>query len=350
MNETKLTKKIKEWGAELGFQQIGVTTTDLHQDEAYLINWLSKGRHGEMNYMASHGKKRSRPQDLIPGTLSVISARMDYFPPSSNHPTKVLKNKNLAYISRYATGRDYHKIIRQRLKKLARRIQEQYGEFGHRCFVDSAPVLEKALARNSGLGWIGKHSNLINPKAGSWFFLGEIYTNLPLEIDEPFAEHHCGSCKACIDICPTNAIIGDMEIDARRCISYLTIELRDSIPEKFRKLIGNRVYGCDDCQLICPWNKFAKNSDEDDFRVRNGLDAPDLVELFSWTEKNFIDRTEGSAIRRIGYECWLRNIAVGLGNAPKTEKVVSALIARRKNSTALVSEHIEWALEQHNEK
>ncbi|MAS83385.1 MAG: tRNA epoxyqueuosine(34) reductase QueG [Legionellales bacterium] len=350
MNETKLTKKIKEWGAELGFQQIGVTTTDLHQDEAYLINWLSKGRHGEMNYMASHGKKRSRPQDLIPGTLSVISARMDYFPPSSNHPTKVLKNKNLAYISRYATGRDYHKIIRQRLKKLARRIQEQYGEFGHRCFVDSAPVLEKALARNSGLGWIGKHSNLINPKAGSWFFLGEIYTNLPLEIDEPFTENHCGSCKACIDICPTNAIIGDMEIDARRCISYLTIELRDSIPEKFRKLIGNRVYGCDDCQLICPWNKFAKNSDEDDFRVRNGLDAPDLVELFSWTEKNFIDRTEGSAIRRIGYECWLRNIAVGLGNAPKTEKVVSALIARRKNSTALVSEHIEWALEQHNEK
>ena len=350
MNETKLTKKIKEWGAELGFQQIGVTTTDLHQDEAYLINWLSKGRHGEMNYMASHGKKRSRPQDLIPGTLSVISARMDYFPPSSNHPTKVLKNKNLAYISRYATGRDYHKIIRQRLKKLAQRIQEQYGEFGHRCFVDSAPVLEKALARNSGLGWIGKHSNLINPKAGSWFFLGEIYTNLPLEIDEPFTEHHCGSCKACIDICPTNAIVGDMEIDARRCISYLTIELRDSIPEKFRKLIGNRVYGCDDCQLICPWNKFAKNSDEDDFRVRNGLDAPDLVELFSWTEKNFIDRTEGSAIRRIGYECWLRNIAVGLGNAPKTEKVVGALIARRKNSTALVSEHIEWALEQHNEK
>ena len=350
MNETKLTKKIKEWGAELGFQQIGVTTTDLHQDEAYLINWLSKGRHGEMNYMASHGKKRSRPQDLIPGTLSVISARMDYFPPSSNHPTKVLKNKNLAYISRYATGRDYHKIIRQRLKKLARRIQEQYGEFGHRCFVDSAPVLEKALARNSGLGWIGKHSNLINPKAGSWFFLGEIYTNLPLEIDEPFTENHCGSCKACIDICPTNAIIGDMEIDARRCISYLTIELRDSIPEKFRKLIGNRVYGCDDCQLICPWNKFAKNSDEDDFRVRNGLDAPDLVELFSWTEKNFIERTEGSAIRRIGYQCWLRNIAVGLGNAPKTEKVVSALIARRKNSTALVSEHIEWALEQHNEK
>jgi len=350
MNETKLTKKIKEWGAELGFQQIGVTTTDLHQDEAYLINWLSKGRHGEMNYMASHGKKRSRPQDLIPGTLSVISARMDYFPPSSNHPTKVLKNKNLAYISRYATGRDYHKIIRQRLKKLARRIQEQYGEFGHRCFVDSAPVLEKALARNSGLGWIGKHSNLINPKAGSWFFLGEIYTNLPLEIDEPFTEQHCGSCKACIDICPTNAIVGDMEIDARRCISYLTIELRDSIPEKFRKLIGNRVYGCDDCQLICPWNKFAKNSDEDDFRVRNGLDAPDLVELFSWTEKNFIERTEGSAIRRIGYQCWLRNIAVGLGNAPKTEKVVSALIARRKNSTALVSEHIEWALEQHNEK
>ena len=347
MNKIELSKKIKKWGEELGFQQTGITSTDLHKDEEYLLNWLSKGRHGEMQYMASHGGKRSRPGDLIPGTMSVISVRMDYYPPSSKHPIKVLKNKNLAYISRYATGRDYHKIIRQRLKKLVKKIQNHYGEFGHRCFVDSAPVLEKALARNSGLGWIGKHSNLINPKAGSWFFLGEIYTNLPLEVDKPFIKNHCGSCNACIDICPTNAIVGDMEIDARRCISYLTIELRGSIPIEFRKLIGNRVYGCDDCQLICPWNKFSKNSEEDDFRIRNGLDSADLVELFSWTEKDFLKRTEGSAIRRIGYQCWLRNIAIGLGNAPKTKKVIDALKARQVNSSLLVNEHIEWALKQH---
>lgn len=347
MNKIELSKKIKKWGEELGFQQTGITSTDLHKDEEYLLNWLSKGRHGEMRYMASHGGKRSRPGDLMPGTMSVISVRMDYYPPSSKHPIKVLKNKNLAYISRYATGRDYHKIIRQRLKKLVKKIQNHYGEFGHRCFVDSAPVLEKALARNSGLGWIGKHSNLINPKAGSWFFLGEIYTNLPLEVDKPFIKNHCGSCNACIDICPTNAIVGDMEIDARRCISYLTIELRGSIPIEFRKLIGNRVYGCDDCQLICPWNKFSKNSEEDDFRIRNGLDSADLVELFSWTEKDFLKRTEGSAIRRIGYQCWLRNIAIGLGNAPKTKKVIDALKARQVNSSLLVSEHIEWALKQH---
>ena len=347
MNKIQLSKKIKKWGEELGFQQTGITSTNLHKDEEYLINWLSKGRHGEMQYMASHGEKRSRPSDLIPGTMSVISVRMDYYPPSSKHPIKVLKNKNLAYISRYATGRDYHKIIRRRLKKLVKKIQNHYGEFGHRCFVDSAPVLEKALARNSGLGWIGKHSNLINPKAGSWFFLGEIYTNLPLEVDKPFIKNHCGSCNACIDICPTNAIVGDMEIDARRCISYLTIELRGSIPIEFRKLIGNRVYGCDDCQLICPWNKFSKNSEEDDFRIRNGLDSADLVELFSWTEKDFLKRTEGSAIRRIGYQCWLRNIAIGLGNAPKTKKVIDALKARQVNSSLLVNEHIEWALKQH---
>ena len=347
MNKLGLSKEIKKWGAELGFQQIGVTTADLHQDEAYLINWLSKDRHGEMSYMASHGTKRSRPNDLIPGTSSVISARMDYMPPSSKHPIEVLKNKKLAYISRYATGRDYHKLIRQRLKKLANKIHEHYSDFGYRCFVDSAPVLEKALARNAGLGWIGKHSNLINPQAGSWFFLGEIYTNLPLEIDTPFKENHCGSCNACIDICPTNAIVGDMEIDARRCISYLTIELRGSIPEEFRKMIGNRVYGCDDCQLICPWNKFSKNSDEDDFRIRHGLDAANLVDLFSWTEAEFLKRTEGSAIKRIGYECWLRNIAVGLGNAPTSKKVINTLKKRQYNSSALVSEHIEWALRQH---
>ena len=347
MNKSVLAKKIKKWGVELGFQQIGITKTELHQDEAYLIDWISKGRHGEMSYMKSHGTKRSRPSDLLPGTISIICARMDYLPKISKQPIQVLRNKKLAYISRYATGKDYHKLIRERLKKLAKKIHAHYGEFGYRCFVDSAPVLEKALARNSGLGWIGKHTNLINPKAGSWFFLGEIYTNLPLEIDQPYEKQHCGSCSACIDVCPTNAIVGAMEVDARRCISYLTIELRGSIPEEFRKMIGNRVYGCDDCQLICPWNKFAKNSNEDDFRVRNGLDDASLVELFAWTEKEFKEKTKGTAIQRIGYQSWLRNIAVGLGNAPTTKKVVNALKARQNNSSILVNEHIDWALKQH---
>ena len=347
MDQSKLSSHIKSWGTALGFQQVGITTTDLKEDEAYLLNWLEAGHHGEMSYMQRHGTKRSRPGALVPGTISVISLRMDYLPPSSKHPAQVLNNKELAYVSRYAMGRDYHKLMRQRLQKLATKIETQYGQFGYRCFVDSAPILEKALARNAGLGWIGKHSNLINPKAGSWFFLGEIYTDLPLEIDKPFTEHHCGSCNACIDICPTQAIVGPMQVDARRCISYLTIELRSSIPEEFRKMIGNRVYGCDDCQLICPWNKFAKNSEEDDFRVRNGLDAPTLIELFAWTEAEFLKNTEGSAIRRIGYECWSRNIAVGLGNAAKTDETVAALRARENDPSAMVREHVSWALTQH---
>ena len=327
--------------------RLGLQQPALEEDEAYLLNWLKEGRHGEMSYMQRHGTKRSRPSDLVPGTISVISLRMDYLAPSSKHPAQVLNNKELAYVSRYAMGRDYHKLMRQRLQKLATKIETQYGQFGYRCFVDSAPILEKALARNAGLGWIGKHSNLINPKAGSWFFLGEIYTDLPLEIDKPFTEHHCGSCNACIDICPTQAIVGPMQVDARRCISYLTIELRSSIPEEFRKMIGNRVYGCDDCQLICPWNKFAKNTEEEDFRVRNGLDAPTLVELFAWTEAEFLKNTEGSAIRRIGYECWSRNIAVGLGNAPKTDETISALKARANDPSDMVREHVSWALAQH---
>ncbi|MBL1143061.1 MAG: tRNA epoxyqueuosine(34) reductase QueG [Proteobacteria bacterium] len=347
MNKSQLSEEIKRWGTELGFQQLGFTTTSLAEDETYLLNWLKQGRHGDMAYMERHGTKRSRPEDLVTGTITVISARMDYMSPSSEHPSQVLNNRELAYVSRYAMGRDYHKLMRQRLQKLATRIENEIGDFGYRCFVDSAPVLEKALARNAGLGWIGKHSNLIHPKAGSWFFLGEIYTDLPLEIDEPFDKHHCGSCEACITICPTKAIIAPMQVDARRCISYLTIELRDAIPEVFRKMIGNRVYGCDDCQLICPWNKFSKNSEEDDFRVRNGLDSPTLVELFAWTEAEFLKKTEGSAIRRIGYECWLRNIAVGLGNAPKTNEVIAALKNRQHNASALVQKHIEWALVQH---
>jgi epoxyqueuosine reductase len=348
MNKTQLSKNIKSWGMELGFQQVGLTTTSLSEDEDYLLNWLKQGRHGDMSYMESHGTKRSRPEDLVPGTVSVISVRMDYMPPSSKHPMKVLNNNELAYISRYAMGRDYHKLMRQRLQKLANKIEQEVGEFGYRCFVDSAPVLEKALARNAGLGWIGKHSNLINPKAGSWFFLGEIYTDLPLEIDEPFIKHHCGSCNACIDVCPTKAIVAPMQVDARRCISYLTIELRETIPEEFRKMIGNRVYGCDDCQLICPWNKFSRNSKEDDFRVRHGLDSPTLVELFAWSETEFLKNTEGSAIRRIGYESWLRNIAVGLGNAPSTNEVINALINRQHDTSDLVREHVNWALAQHN--
>lgn len=348
MNESQLSEDIKCWGSELGFQQVGITTTALEEDETYLINWLEQGRHGAMSYMESHGTKRSRPQDLVPGTLSVISVRMDYMPPSSKHPMQVLNNKQLAYISRYAMGRDYHKLMRQRLQKLANRIENTIGDFGYRCFVDSAPVLEKALARNAGLGWIGKHSNLINPKAGSWFFLGEIYTDLPLETDTPFNKNHCGTCNACIDVCPTKAIVAPMQVDARRCISYLTIELRESIPEEFRKMIGNRVYGCDDCQLICPWNKFSDNTEEDDFRVRHGLDSATLVDLFAWSESEFLKNTEGSAIRRIGYEAWSRNIAVGLGNAPGSVEVINALINRQHDKSELVREHVSWALAQHS--
>ncbi len=347
MDKTALSKQIKSWGAALGFQQVGITDTALAEDEAHFLNWLRQGREGKMEYMRRHGVKRSRPRDLMAGTISVISLRMDYLPSSSRHPTQVLNKKNLAYISRYATGRDYHKLMRQRLRKLANRIENEIGAFGYRCFVDSAPVLEKAIARNAGLGWIGKHTNLIHPKAGSWFFLGEIYTDLPLIKDRPFAGQHCGSCTACIDVCPTGAIVAPMQLDARRCISYLTIELRGAIPEAFRKMIGNRVYGCDDCQIICPWNKFAKNSEEDDFRVRRGLDAPTLIELFNWSERDFLRRTEGSAIRRIGYECWLRNIAVGLGNASSDYATISALKQRENDPSALVREHVVWALKQH---
>ncbi len=339
--------RIKNWGRQLGFQQLGITTPSLEEDEQHLLAWLKKNYHGDMHYMERHGTRRSRPQELVEGTISIISVRMDYLPPSSKHPATVLNNSNLAYVSRYALGRDYHKVLRQRLQKLADKIIEHYGVFGYRCFVDSAPVLEKALARNAGLGWIGKHSNLINPKAGSWFFLGEIYTDLPLPTDTPFEGYHCGTCEACIDICPTQAIVAPGQVDARRCISYHTIELKGSIPVEFRTMIGNRVYGCDDCQLICPWNKFASESEEDDFRVRHGLDAPTLVSLFKWTETEFLLNTEGSAIRRIGYEHWLRNIAVGLGNAPGSDSVIAALNSRKTHTSEMVREHVYWALQQH---
>lgn len=347
INYDVLASDIKNWGKKLGFQQIGITTVDLSEDETHLLDWLEAGRHGEMHYMERHGTKRSRPQELVPGTCRVISLRMDYLPPDAKNPSQVLNDPELAYVSRYATGRDYHKIIRSRLQKLADQIESVTGTFGYRAFVDSAPVLEKALARNAGLGWIGKHSNLINPKAGSWFFIGELYTDLPLPTDETFTKNHCGTCNACIDICPTQAIIGPYQVDARRCISYLTIELHGPIPVEFRKAIGNRIYGCDDCQLVCPWNKFAHNTEEQDFRTRHGLDNAILVELFNWTEQEFNEKTEGSAIRRIGYECWLRNIAVALGNAPTTNNVINTLKTRMDHPSELIREHVAWALEQH---
>jgi epoxyqueuosine reductase len=343
---SELAHSIKCWGHELGFQQVGIAGIDIPEDEQRLLRWLAQGRHGAMEYMQRHGSRRARPQELVPGTLRVISARMDYRPAGARADEEVLADASLGYVSRYALGRDYHKVLRQRLARLADRIRSQSAVAAQRAFVDSAPVLEKALARDAGLGWIGKHTNLINRHAGSWFFLGEIFTDLPLPVDTP-ATNHCGTCRACLDVCPTQAIVGPYELDARRCISYLTIELRDAIPEQFRKALGNRIYGCDDCQLVCPWNKYAQLAREPDFTPRHGLDAPELVELFGWTEHEFLTRTEGSAIRRIGYECWLRNIAVALGNAPTSNEVVATLLARRHDTSALVREHVAWALSQH---
>lgn len=349
LNWSALASNIRQWGTELGFQQIGITHTDLSQDEMHLLNWLKAERHGEMDYMERHGTRRSRPAELQPGALRVISARMDYDPPTARNAEEVLTDPTLGYVSRYALGRDYHKLLRRRLQQLTNRITEISGPFGYRVFVDSAPVLEKALARNAGLGWIGKHTNLINRQAGSWFFLGEIYTNLPLPIDT-IATEHCGTCTRCIDICPTQAIVGPYQLDARRCISYLTIELRGSIPIEFRSMIGNRIYGCDDCQLVCPWNKFARKTTEPDFTPRHHLDNSTLVDLFAWSEAEFLTRTEGSAIRRIGYECWLRNIAVALGNAPYSAQILAVLNSRLTYPSELVREHVLWALQQQETK
>lgn len=342
----QLLDQIRAWGRELGFQQIGVADIAIPEDEERLARWLEQGRHGEMEYMHRHGRRRARPDDLVPGTLRVISARMDYLPPEARPAADVLVDRKLGFVSRYALGRDYHKLMRRRLARLAEKIQAQVADSNHRVFVDSGPVLEKAFARQAGLGWIGKHTNLINSRAGSWFFLGEILTTLPLPVDTPASEH-CGSCRACIDVCPTQAIVAPFELDARRCISYLTIELRGPIPIEFREAIGNRVYGCDDCQLVCPWNKFARITGELDFAPRHELDGATLTSLFAWTEEEFLRKTEGSAIRRIGYECWLRNIAVALGNAPTDPTIVAALETRRSHPSALVREHVEWALDRH---
>lgn len=346
MDYTELANRIRAWGAELGFQQIGITDTDLSQDETHLLNWLGAGRHGEMDYMERHGTKRSRPQELQPGTVRVISVRMDYAPPGITEGWDVLSDASLAYVSRYALGRDYHKLMRNRLQGLADRIATETGPFGYRAFVDSAPVLERAIARNAGLGWIGKHTCLINRHAGSWFFLGELYTDLPLPPD-PATGAHCGTCTRCLDICPTGAIVAPYQLDARRCISYLTIELHGSIPLEFRTAIGNRIYGCDDCQLICPWNKFSQPTREADFAPRHRLDGAALIELFAWTEDEFLRRTEGSAIRRIGHERWLRNIAVALGNAHSIPGAIEALHSRVDHVSELVREHVQWALQQH---
>ncbi len=342
-----LVADIKAWGAKLGFQQVGITGIDLGPDEARLQEWLAVNFHGEMEYMHRHGSKRSRPHELIPGTLRVICARMDYWPDETADAERILHEPELAYVSRYALGRDYHKVLRKRLQQLTDRVVAAVGEHGYRVFVDSAPVMEKPLARNAGLGWIGKHTNLINRHAGSWFFLGEIYTDLPLPIDTPEDADHCGRCTVCMDVCPTAAIVAPYQLDARRCISYLTIELRGSIPIEYRPLIGNRVYGCDDCQLYCPWNRFARATGEDDFRPRQDLDASTLLYLFGWSEEEFLHHTQGSAIRRIGYECWLRNVAVALGNAPSRPEVIAALRSRAGHSSALVREHVLWALSRH---
>jgi len=341
-----LLQQITAWSKELGFQQLGIADTRLEQAEARLVSWLDDGCHGDMDYMQKHGTKRSRPDELEKGTLRVISVRMDYDPPDCTSIESVLESPELGFISRYALGRDYHKLMRKRLQKLTDKIAGEVGDFGYRVFVDSAPVLEKPLAEKAGLGWIGKHTNLINQKTGSWFFLGEIYTDLPLPVDEVEIESHCGSCQACIDICPTQAIVAPYKLDARRCISYLTIELKGSIPVEFRSPIGNRIYGCDDCQMVCPWNRFSTPTTEEDFFARHPLDAPQLLDLFAWNEAEFLNKTQGSAIRRIGYERWCRNIAVALGNAPQSDEITQALKAKREEASPMVVEHIDWALEK----
>lgn len=344
-----LAASIKEWARELGFQQAGICEPQLDEQEAHLQRWLDAGYHGEMDYMAAHGSKRSRPAELVPGTLRVISLRMDYLP-GDTRMSQRLAQPEQAYVSRYALGRDYHKLIRKRLQQLAERIQQAIGPFGFRAFVDSAPVLERAIARQAGLGWVGKHSLILNRRAGSWFFLGELFVDVPLPVDTPLDSEHCGRCTACLDICPTQAFVAPYVLDARRCISYLTIELKGPIPEALRPLIGNRVFGCDDCQIVCPWNRFARPSEQSDFQPRHGLDNSSLAELFLWSEEEFLQRTEGSPLRRAGYQRWLRNLAVGLGNAPSTIPVLQALRARQDDPSELVREHVAWALRQHAER
>ena len=342
----EVATRIRVWGRELGFAGVGISDTDLSVQEPRLQAWLDKGWQGQMDYMARHGSKRSRPAELVPGTVRIISARMAYLPEAAA-PLDNLVDGERAYISRYALGRDYHKVLRNRLQRLADRIAAAVGPFGYRVFTDSAPVMEVALATKAGLGWAGKHSLLLTREAGSWFFLGELFTDLPLPADAAPATHHCGRCSRCITACPTGAIVAPYQVDARRCISYLTIELDGRIPEDMRPLLGNRIYGCDDCQLACPWNRFATTSREPDFAPRNGQDHARLAELFAWSEAEFRTRLAGSAIHRIGHERWLRNIAVALGNAPSSPEVLAALESRRHDPSPLVREHVAWALARH---
>jgi epoxyqueuosine reductase len=353
INYAALSQQIKQWSTELGFHAAGISDTHLQNAELRMQQWLAQGYHGDMDYMAKHGTKRSRPAELVADTLRVISVRMNYFPQDAKDAWEVMKDGERAYISRYALGRDYHKVMRHRLEKLAQKIREIAGACNCRVFTDSAPVLEVELAEKARLGWRGKHTLLLTREHGSFFFLGEIYTNMPLLPDAQVPENeivknHCGSCTACIDICPTQAIVAPYQVDARRCISYLTIELKGSIPEHFRPMLGNRIYGCDDCQLTCPWNRFAQKSLEPDFAVRNGLDDVSLVDLFTWDETVFQTKFAGSAVYRIGHEQWLRNIAVALGNAPTSAEVLRALQARLQSPSELVREHVLWALKQHN--
>lgn len=340
-----LADRIRTLARAAGFQRVGISGIELGDDEAHLRDWLAQGLYGSMDWMARHGTLRARPAELVPGTIRVISVGLDYGQ-DPDAAWQTLNDGERAYVARYALGRDYHKLLRNRLQKLAEQVQAEIGPFGYRAFTDSAPVLERALARNAGLGWIGKHTCLIDRHGGSWFFLGELFVDIPLPIDPP-ASAHCGTCTRCIDICPTRAITAPYRLDARRCISYLTIEHDGSIDEALRPLIGNRIFGCDDCQLVCPWNKFARRTDEPDFRARNNLDRASLVELFAWEEDEFLRRTEGSAIRRSGYERWLRNIAVALGNAPTTPEILAALTSRRDHPSPVVREHVAWALRQH---
>ena len=341
-----LVAQIRQWAAELGFQQLGITDVELGEHAGYLQKWLDAGYHGSMAYMARHGSKRARPAELVPDTCRVISVRMDYLV-EDTQPLQVLASPDKAYISRYTLGRDYHKLLRKKLATLARRIEELAGGGRYRAFVDSAPVLERALAEKAGLGWIAKNTMLINAEAGSWFFLGEIYTDLPLAVDAPQLSKHCGTCSACLEVCPTDAFTGPFQLDARKCISYLTIEHAGSIDPALRPLMGNRVFGCDDCQLVCPWNKFARPTGQADFQPRHGLADVQLVELFMWDEATYLANTEGSALRRIGHERWLRNLAVALGNAPTCDAVTDALRSRADSPSALVREHVAWALRRH---
>lgn len=349
----QLTAQIKQWASELGFAQVGITDVDMEKHADALKEWLAKGYHGEMSYMADHGNKRYTPDALVPGTLRIISVRMNYMP-EDVQTLEILDHPSKAYISRYALGRDYHKLIRKRLTQLGKRIESLFSQLpediAYRAFVDSAPVLERGVAQKAGLGWIGKNAMLINPKAGSYFFLGELFTNLPLVMDEPYDDMNCGSCTACFDACPTDAIVDNQVVDARKCISYLTIELKSSIPIELRSKMGNRIFGCDDCQLCCPWTKFTDTTKETDFTPRHKLDDAELLELFHWDEATFLQKTEGMPLRRSGYELWQRNIAVALGNADHSKHIIQALKQKRANSTELVQEHIDWAIEQQQAK